>query len=306
MVRQGSPRIAFEQFRRGHLKPATIDAIQRQDGPPRGEGSRGSAGGGLKDLPGLNAVHQDGRGLAVPIVEIAGDEDRAIRGNALADSAAQGSDLLVSSPVEQVEMETEDMQGVGQSRQRDYGVQDASLFEPIRRDIEIFPFGERKLAEDGVSVVAAGVHGVFSVGIMRPDLVGQKFKLGAVGPAGDFFSMSFVVPQNLLKKDDVGVDASQGVAHSVQHIGEIAGGKTLVDVVGENLQSAFGSFFHFRVSPTFRIGLPKGSDLSLPGLIILLCRFDGKGFDRTFHLPGKPDLVCRRLDGAVQRTENPR
>lgn len=154
-------------------------------------------------------------------------------------------------------METEDMQGVGQSGQRDYGVQDASLFEPIRRDIQIFPFGERKLAEDGVSVVAGGVHGVFSVGVMRPDLVGEKFKLGAVGPAGDFFSMTFVIAQHLLKKDDVRVDTAQGVAHSIQHEGGITGGKSFVDVVGENLQSAFGSFFHFRVSPTFRIGVPE-------------------------------------------------
>ncbi len=257
MVGEGSPRFAFEQFGRGHLKPATVDAIQRKDGPGGREGSRQSAGGGLEDLAGLDTIHQDRCGLAIPVVEIAGDEDGAFRGNALADSGAEGLDLLVSSPVEQIEMETEDMQGDGQSGQRNPGVEDSSFFEAIRGDIQIFPFGEGELAEDGVSVVAVGVHGVFPVGVVRPDLVGQKLKLWAVGPAGDFFSVLSVVSQHFLKEDEVGVDAAEGFAHLIEHEGKIACGESFVDVVGENFQSMFSGFFHVRVSPTFRKAFPQ-------------------------------------------------
>ena len=142
-------------------------------------------------------------------------------------------------------MKTEDVKRLRKSRQRDDALQNAPPFKPIGRHIEIFPTGERELAEDGVPVVSIGVHRILSIDGMRPHLAGEEFNLGTFRPPRNSFPMFFVVSQHFLKKDDVGLDTPQGVPHLTQHKGRIVGRKTLMDVIGNNLQAMPGRLFHF-------------------------------------------------------------
>ena len=132
MVGKRLPRFASEQPRRCYPNTTAIDAIQGKDWSPRGERARGPPGGELENLLRSDTLHKDFRGPAVPIIEITANDDRTLLRDLLTDPAAQHSDLPVSSPMEQVEMKTEDVKRTRQSRQRDNTMQDASPLEPIR------------------------------------------------------------------------------------------------------------------------------------------------------------------------------
>ena len=77
----------------------------------------------------------------------------------------------------------------------------AGTFKPGH--IQVFPGIKRELAEDGIAVVTGIINGVFTVGLMWPELVRQKFVLGHVRPVFCSRLMTGVLAVDLLQKGQI-------------------------------------------------------------------------------------------------------
>jgi len=130
------------------------------------------------------------------------------------------------------EVQADAVQRLGEFRQLDLAMQQAAALQAVRRDVLVLGAQYRVAAEDGVAVVAVVVHGVAPVGVVAPDLVGEKLVLRLLGPVGEARGVAAVLPLHFLQEDDVGVERAQMVAQLVHHHSAVEVGKALVDVVG--------------------------------------------------------------------------
>lgn len=98
-------------------------------------------------------------------------------------------------------------------RDLDDSVEQSPSLHPVCGNIDVLPRSERMLAQDRVAVVAAGVDRVLSISEMRPDFVGQEFELRLIGPLPDPSPMHLMVSEDLLKKNEVGMDFPNRLAN---------------------------------------------------------------------------------------------
>ncbi len=56
------------------------------------------------------------------------------------------------------------------------------MAEVLKRDVDIFPFDDRVLAQDSVAMMARFVYRIFSIGMVMPYFVGKKLELVVAGP----------------------------------------------------------------------------------------------------------------------------
>jgi hypothetical protein len=94
----------------------------------------------------------------------------------------------------------------------------------------------RKTGKDGVAMVPVPIDHVASIGGGLPDILGQKFILGLVGPVFEFLGIPAVQPLDLLKKHNVWTKVSQLHPKLMHHQMLMELRESLVDVVGDDVE----------------------------------------------------------------------
>lgn len=89
-------------------------------------------------------------------------------------------------------------------------------------------------------MVTGFVNGIFTVGMMMPDLIRKKFKLTVFWPVTDLILFVCVLALDFLQEHNIGIYLTQCIFHFMQHKATITGAESLVHVVGENFDGCFG------------------------------------------------------------------
>ena len=124
----------------------------------------------------------------------------------------------------------------GQSGMTDFAMQHATAFETMRGNIAIIPAHDGITAEDRIAVMPFIVDRIFSICKFRPDRIGQKLILRVAGPVFETLCMPLVLADHFLQKDDIGIKRAQAVAQLMHHHPPVEMGKTLVNIVGGDMQ----------------------------------------------------------------------
>ncbi len=85
-------------------------------------------------------------------------------------------------------------------------------------------------------MMAVRVNRILPIRMVRPDRMCQKFKLRIIGPAGNPFLMLLVLPENFLKKNKIGIDFPNRIAHFMQDI-RISRTEPFMHVIGQNFKA---------------------------------------------------------------------
>src|SRR5205814_7725182 len=122
-----------------------------------------------------------GAGLALPIVEVPGDDEWTFLRHGGANAVAQPLELESPAARPQAQVHVDAMQPLAPAGDLDLAMQQPAALERMVRDVDVLPYRDRMAAHDGVAVVAVlvdRVHAVDAVGA----LVREEFVLRLVGP----------------------------------------------------------------------------------------------------------------------------
>src|SRR5687768_14601677 len=93
-----------------------------------------------------------------------------------------------------------------------FAMQQPPVFKTVRRNVNVIPTDDGVTAENCIAVVPFVVHGIFSIGEVRPDRICQELVLGIAWPLLEALSMSLMLADYFLQKNDVGIESAQTVA----------------------------------------------------------------------------------------------
>src|SRR6185437_9738467 len=93
------------------------------------------------------------------------------------DPVADAPKLHATIPLAQAEMHADRVDRMFMVWQLDLRVKKTSAFQTIGRNVDVLRENDRVLAENRIAVMTRRIDGIFSVGKVRPDLVGQKLEL---------------------------------------------------------------------------------------------------------------------------------
>ncbi|MCY1444989.1 hypothetical protein D9M71_614850 [compost metagenome] len=126
------------------------------------------------------------------------------------------------------------------ARHLQLAVQQAALLVALHRDVQVVEAADRKLRQQGVTVVAMGVHGIAAVGELRPHAVGQELVLRRIGPGRLAQGVLLVATVHFLEKHQVGTRGANGFAQLGQDETPVEEGKALVHVQRQDIQPTHG------------------------------------------------------------------
>jgi len=176
-------------------------------------------------------------GLVSPVVEVTGDDEGRIGvGNALKVSR-ESIHLAAPRAGEHRKMDTDTVKRLRQTWQEHGAMQQATPLEPKLGDVLIVGVLNRKTGKDGIAMVPVTVDHVASIGGGLPNILGQEFMLGLVGPVFEFLGVPAVEPLDLLKKHNVWIKVPQPLPKVMHHQVLMELRKPLVDVVGDDVES---------------------------------------------------------------------
>ncbi len=116
----------------------------------------------------------------LPVVEVAGDDHRRLGGQGFEQLAQQGQ-LLLPVAFQQAQVHADGMH-FGVARHLQYAVQQAPALGAGDRDVKVAVLADGEFRQQGIAVVAVGVHRIAPVGVVAPHAVGEKFVLRLLGP----------------------------------------------------------------------------------------------------------------------------
>jgi len=177
----------------------------------------------------LKSLLEDRACSLPPVIEIAAHEHRIASVGHLVDSVAHSPDLAPAIGLHETQVQAERMKWHFEPRDEELGMEDSAPLEGIGGDIDVLKAGDRKSTENRVSVMTERSECILSVSKMMPDRVCQEFQLRGLG-------LGFEA-EDLLQKHDVRRQLPQGVPDPMKHPFSAAVLETLVDVVGEYLDS---------------------------------------------------------------------
>ncbi len=214
---------------------AHVNAVQRQQRVPARVGSGVASMHADECLLHANAAPQLRGCPGSPVVKVTADNERAVARNARPHASGQRPHLLLALAVQQIQMRAAHVQRLIESRRLDYRVQDAPPLQRMQRNINVVVAADRMAAEDRVAVVAAGVHRITAVRVMRPHRIGEVLKLRDRRPVREALPVVLVLAHNLLQQHEIGADVVQRAAHALERQSQITGGEALVNVVRDDL-----------------------------------------------------------------------
>lgn len=179
-------------------------------------------------------MRQHGIGLEAPIVEVPGDDDRRAGWQAV-QQVEQKPHLALPVSFAQAEVHTHRMHLV-MARYLQATVQQPTLLVTVDRDIQVVMLGDGKLGQQGIAMVAVRVHGIASIGELRPHAVGEKLVLGRLWPRRVALGMVLMAAVNLLQEHQVGATGTHRFAQLRQDETPVERGKPLVHVEGQHVQ----------------------------------------------------------------------
>jgi hypothetical protein len=118
--------------------------------------------------------------FAVPVVEVAREDQRLGFLHHRRQVGADALELLHPMVMEQIDVGVEEVQR--RALHVHHRVEETAHLLRMQREIEVVPFFYRPLREDGVAVVALGIDGILAVGVVVPDGVGEILELRLRGP----------------------------------------------------------------------------------------------------------------------------
>jgi len=136
----------------------------------------------LEDFLQLQGLMQDARDSTSPIVKVARENKGSFRRDSILEPVAEFPGLFRAVVLEQIEMETNEMNGLVPSGNLNGNMEGSPLFESGVRKIQIIPTEDGKAAENRVPMMALFVDRVFSVSKVGPESIGEKLELRSEGP----------------------------------------------------------------------------------------------------------------------------
>lgn len=174
-------------------------------------------------------------GIASPVVEISGDDQRFISRNMGIDAFHQFCQLIFPLAFEQAQVDADYMYFLLDFRYPDGAMQKTAAGRSHVGDIDVFPSDERVFAEDGIAVVAGFIDGVLAIGVMLPDLVGEKFELTVIRPVVKPVVGDGTFAVYLLQKEHVGINITQRFLYIMQDKAAITDAESFMDVVCQDI-----------------------------------------------------------------------
>jgi hypothetical protein len=94
-------------------------------------------------------------------------------------------------------------------------MQQTALLETMRRHIAVVHLHDGITTEDGIAMMTFLIHGIHTIGMVRPEFIGQELVLrrGRIGRMA--LRMLHVLALNLLQEHDIGIQRAQLFAHLV-------------------------------------------------------------------------------------------
>src|SRR5688572_19300745 len=138
--------------RAGDAKTAHVDAVEAEYREPRGEAAGREPPYELEDFLHVERVRELVRRLVtpVPVVEIAGDDERRVGRNEPFDALAQTLDLAAATARREREVHAHAVQRHVPAGDVDLTVQEPAFFETVRGDVLVIPTPDREARQDRV------------------------------------------------------------------------------------------------------------------------------------------------------------
>src|SRR5881628_3433293 len=111
-----------------------------------GVAARGTALGVLEHLVEAELVLQEIARLLLPVVEIAGDDERPALGHRGADALREPFELEAAAASPQPQVHVDAMQPLAPAVDLDLAMQQAAAFERMVRDVDVLPHRDRMAA----------------------------------------------------------------------------------------------------------------------------------------------------------------
>ena len=245
-------------LRRLYVESANIDAVKAQHRRATRKALGESAGSAAKRLDQAKASDQQELCPVAPVVEIAGDDQGCIARSKLLHAFGKRFHLPSPATRHQAEMNTHTMQHLPTRWELDLTVEQATTLETVIRDILVVLGQDGKPAQYCVAVVAMVVNRVLAIGGLMPDFLGKKLVLRISRPVCMSYFVADMHALDFLQKHQVDIQRTQPVAQVMDHHASIELGKSLMDVVGADLE------LHIRTPQTWPGSTPA---------IIMLHRF---------------------------------
>ena len=158
-----------------------------------------------------------------PIVEVTGDDERRAIGNFMDDEIQKPINLSPAVRLAQREMQTDRMQRLTITIQRDDRVQQAPRLGPANRCIDVAPSGDRIPGEKRIAVMPTRRYSVPAVGVLSPDAVRKHLVLMRV-------RLPTRNRTDFLKEDEVRPKGAQGIANWKQEAMPASGTQALMGI----------------------------------------------------------------------------
>lgn len=231
-----------------HLEVAHIDAVQRQQRQARREGAGRLAVGFDKHFP-QPAVGEIG--ALAPVIEITGDNHRRVGGN-LGDPLRDQAQLLLAMDFPQPQVHADGMHVLHVARQAQHAMQQPATFVAALGDVEIVVADDLEFRQQRITVVAMGIHRVATVGVLRPDTVGEELVLRHARPVAVALGVALVGAVDFLKEHHVGGHTANRLPQLGQYEAPVERGEALVGIDRQHPEAGDG--FGGRGWHQFRMG----------------------------------------------------
>ena len=221
-------------FDLAYPKAAGIDSVQTQQRHTTRIGQCRPAMQIAENIRYTKGSDQILTGLIVPVVEIAGNNERRCRWHQTLHACGQRRQLSSPSTCKQAKMHTKTVQMKGLDRH--LAMQQTALLEAVIRNILVFGGDDRVAAENGVTVVAMLIHRVTAIGKVRPHLIGEELILRRCRPVGQTQGMLRIFSLHFLQENNIGVNTAQVAAKFMHHHAPVEVRKPFVNVIRGNAQ----------------------------------------------------------------------
>src|SRR5438876_462723 len=143
MVREPRPRTAHMALDAVDREIAHVDAIEGQQRHLRGVAAGRMALGLLEDFEETELVAEVFARLLLPVVEVAGDDERSLLGARRADTLGEPLELEAAAARPQPQVHVDAVQLLLPARHFDLAMQQPAAFERMVRDVDVLPYVDR-------------------------------------------------------------------------------------------------------------------------------------------------------------------
>ncbi|MNK95533.1 hypothetical protein D3C87_1157720 [compost metagenome] len=180
---------------------AQVDAVQAQQGKPRGVGFGRTTMVAFEGFVQVIAAGQGGITLHLPVVEVAGNDHRRIIRQGLEELTEQ-LQLQLTMAFQQAEVNADRMH-FAMPRHVQHAVQQATAFRAGNGNIQVSILADRIFRQQGIAMVTVGIDGIAPIGEVAPHAVGKEFILRGLWPIVVAGGVAVVLADDFLQEHQV-------------------------------------------------------------------------------------------------------